>query len=138
MASPSDLIGDVKRTPFNVETAIALSGFTFTEADPLLLGLEPYVEQPPTHSDGDSGMDGWTPFLTQKLSALVQQEGNTSENAKIDIPMGGGDLYHRFYSRCRFLCAIAVIFNFQYYLMQIKHNIKYFVTIHTILLKVYH
>ena len=39
-------------------------------------------------------MDG-QPFLTQKLSALVQPEGNTSENAKIDILMGGGDLYHR-------------------------------------------
>lgn len=46
VASPRDLISDVKRTPFNVGVAIALPGFTFAEATPLLPGLAPFVDHP--------------------------------------------------------------------------------------------
>lgn len=88
VASPSDLIRDVKRTPFNVGTAITLSGFTLAEADPLLPGLEPYLEHPERILTAILEWTDGQPFLTQKLCALVQQEGSASENGKIDIPGG--------------------------------------------------
>lgn len=85
VASPSDLITDIKRTPFNVGTAIALPGFTFDEASSLLPGLVPYVKRP--HSILTAILE-WTaghPFLTQKICALVQQEGQASDDGKIYI-----------------------------------------------------
>ena len=88
VASPGDLISDLKRTPFNVGTAIALPGFTFAEASPLLPGLEPYVERPRRILTAILEWTDGQPFLTQKLCALVQQEGNASESHKIDIPLG--------------------------------------------------
>ena len=72
VATPSDLITDPKRTPFNIGRAIALSGFTLEEAQPLAQGLEGVVESP---QDVLHGILQWTngqPFLTQKLCALVQ------------------------------------------------------------------
>ncbi|MFE4106131.1 AAA-like domain-containing protein [Almyronema epifaneia] len=88
VASPGDLISDVKRTPFNVGTAIALSGFTCAEAAPLLPGLEAYVERPRRILTAILEWTDGQPFLTQKLCALVQQEGNASENNKLDIAVG--------------------------------------------------
>ena len=40
VASPSDLIDDYRRTPFNIGQAIQLNGFDWEEAQPLLVGLE--------------------------------------------------------------------------------------------------
>jgi hypothetical protein len=88
VASPGDLISDVKRTPFNVGTAIALSGFTFAEASPLLPGLEPYVERPRRILTAILEWTDGQPFLTQKLCSLVQQEGNANGDGKTEIPVG--------------------------------------------------
>ncbi|MEM9120236.1 MAG: AAA-like domain-containing protein [Cyanobacteria bacterium P01_F01_bin.56] len=88
VASPGDLISDVKRTPFNVGTAIPLSGFTFAEASPLLPGLEPYVERPRRILTAILEWTDGQPFLTQKLCALVQQESNANGDRKIEIPVG--------------------------------------------------
>ena len=46
VASPSDLIQDKKRTPFNIGKAIDLTGFDFHEAAPLLKGLTDTAENP--------------------------------------------------------------------------------------------
>jgi PAS domain S-box-containing protein len=43
VATPSQLIQDKNRTPFNLGQAIALNGFQLHEAQPLLHGLEDYV-----------------------------------------------------------------------------------------------
>lgn len=86
VASPGDLINDIKRTPFNVGTAIALPGFTIAEVAPLLPGLNTYVERP--HQILAAILE-WTdgqPFLTQKLCSLVQQEA--CRNGEIHIPKG--------------------------------------------------
>lgn len=88
VASPGDLVKDIKRTPFNVGTAISLPGFTFTEASPLLPGLEPYLERPRRVLTAILEWTDGQPFLTQKLCALVQQTGHGSEHSRIDIPVG--------------------------------------------------
>lgn len=88
VASPGDLIADVKRTPFNVGTAIALPGFTFAEASPLLPGLKPYVERPRRILTAILQWTGGHPFLTQKICALVQQEGKLCDRELLDIPVG--------------------------------------------------
>jgi hypothetical protein len=43
VATPSQLIQDKNRTPFNLGQAIALNGFQLHEAQPLLRGLDDYV-----------------------------------------------------------------------------------------------
>ncbi len=46
VASPSNLISDKKRTPFNIGQAITLRGFKLQEAQPLIKGLEGKVANP--------------------------------------------------------------------------------------------
>ncbi|MEL6815325.1 MAG: AAA-like domain-containing protein, partial [Cyanobacteria bacterium J06598_3] len=75
VATPSDLIEDKRSTPFNVGRAIALTGFTPTEAQPLALGLG---DNNPTETL--AAILKWTggqPFLTQKVCRLVA--GNLSQ-----------------------------------------------------------
>ena len=88
-ASPSALVSDIRRTPFNVGIAISLPGFTLTEAASLLPGLIPYVERP---QQVLSAILEWTdgqPFLTQKLCSLVQQEGQSSGHIEIPFEEDG-------------------------------------------------
>lgn len=71
VATPSDLIQDIRRTPFNIGRAIALSGFTFEEALPLAKGLKEIVGN---SNEVLKAVLGWTagqPFLTQKLCQIV-------------------------------------------------------------------
>jgi hypothetical protein len=67
VASPSDLIADKRRTPFNLGKAIELQGFGMHEAAPLLLGLEEVVSQPQAILQEVIYWTGGQPFLTQKL-----------------------------------------------------------------------
>lgn len=74
VATPSGLIADVKRTPFNLGQAIELKGFTIEKASKSLLGGLKEKSQ-----DSIAVLDAilaWTkgqPFLTQKLCYLVTQ-----------------------------------------------------------------
>ncbi|MEB3881824.1 AAA-like domain-containing protein, partial [Lyngbya sp. CCY1209] len=80
VATPSDLIRDRNRTPFNIGTAIALSGFSLEEIEPLARGL-------PFESGNKREIIKhilyWTngqPFLTQKICHII---GNfVSENKR--------------------------------------------------------
>ncbi|HEY0867393.1 MAG TPA: AAA-like domain-containing protein, partial [Fimbriimonas sp.] len=74
VATPSDLIRDVRTTPFNIGRRIDLHDFAPEEAAPLAQGL----------GDGDRGEDllarilFWTgghPYLTQRLCQTVAQSG---------------------------------------------------------------
>ncbi|MGV0023913.1 WD40 domain-containing protein [Phormidesmis priestleyi] len=75
VATPSDLMQDKQRTPFNIGQAIELTGFQLHEAEVLAQGF-----------GGDSiatlkAILHWTggqPFLTQKLCRLVVQESATN------------------------------------------------------------
>lgn len=71
VASPSDLIADKTRTPFNIGKAIELHGFQLHEATPLLRGLEGIVNQPEAVLREIISWTGGQPFLTQKLCQLI-------------------------------------------------------------------
>jgi WD40 repeat protein len=74
VATPSDLIRDPNRTPFNLGTAIELRGFCLEEALPLAQGLEEIVDDPVAMLTEILNWTGGQPLLTQKLCLLVVQE----------------------------------------------------------------
>lgn len=81
VCTPSDLIQDRRRTPFNIGQAIELSGFQPSEAAPLLPGLAPKTQNPEAVLQAILYWTGGQPFLTQKLCNRVRQ-------AEGEIPVG--------------------------------------------------
>lgn len=73
VASPSDLISDASRTPFNIGLAIELYGFNLQEALPLAKGFEGKVDNPQEVLQEILNWTGGQPFLTQKLCKLILQ-----------------------------------------------------------------
>jgi WD40 repeat protein len=71
VVTPSDLINDYRRTPFNIGRAIQLNGFSWHEAHPLLIGLEEIVSNPQLILKQILIWTGGQPFLTQKLCQLI-------------------------------------------------------------------
>lgn len=71
VASPSNLIQDKQRTPFNIGKAISLKGFQLPEVEPLEKGLREKF------SDSQAVIKeilDWTkkqPFLTQKICQFM-------------------------------------------------------------------
>ena len=82
VATPSDLIQDKKRTPFNIGQAIELKGFTKEQAAPLAKGLEGKVNHPIQVLNEILDWTGGQPFLTQKLCKIVLEQ---AENSNPDI-----------------------------------------------------
>lgn len=79
VATPSDLIQDKTRTPFNIGRAIELTGFTFEEAKlSLTQGLAEKVENPEAVLQEILNWTGGQPFLTLKLCKLVFEKSETS------------------------------------------------------------
>ena len=72
VATPSELISDQSRTPFNIGRPIALRGFQWSEAAPLLPGLTPCCADPEAVLRRIFFWSGGQPFLTQKLCHLAQ------------------------------------------------------------------
>ncbi|MEJ6485300.1 SAV_2336 N-terminal domain-related protein [Nostoc punctiforme UO1] len=70
VATPSDLIQDKKRTPFNIGRAIELKGFQLHETEPLARGLGG-VGNPQKLMEAILYWTGGQPFLTQKLCSLT-------------------------------------------------------------------
>ncbi|MGF1936806.1 MAG: AAA-like domain-containing protein [Nostoc sp. ChiQUE02] len=83
VASPSDLIADKRRTPFNIGTAIELYGFRLDETNPLLNGLKGAISQPEVVLQEVIYWTGGQPFLTQKLCQLVLQTALKTSDRKI-------------------------------------------------------
>jgi len=71
VATPSDLIQDKTRTPFNIGSAIELRGFQLQEVQPLAKGLEGKIDNSQEVLKEILGWTGGQPFLTQKLCQLV-------------------------------------------------------------------
>ena len=86
VATPTVLIADKHRTPFNIGHSIELTGFSFTEAQPLLTGLQTKVNQPEAVLKRILYWTCGQPFLTQKLCYLAVCE--SSANLDIDFLVG--------------------------------------------------
>ncbi|NMF63143.1 AAA-like domain-containing protein, partial [Brasilonema octagenarum] len=71
VATPSDLIQDKRRTPFNIGRAIQLTGFQLQEAKPLAGGLAVKTNNPKTAMAAILDWTGGQPFLTQKLCQMI-------------------------------------------------------------------
>ncbi|MDX2212136.1 MAG: AAA-like domain-containing protein [Oculatellaceae cyanobacterium bins.114] len=88
VATPSNLISDRTRTPFNIGRAINLHGIQLSEAQPLLPGLAEWVRHPELTL---MEILSWTmgqPFLTQKLCQLVVEhyQQNSSSHLRVKSP----------------------------------------------------
>ncbi|MDJ0596696.1 MAG: AAA-like domain-containing protein [Pleurocapsa sp. MO_226.B13] len=88
VATPSELIEDYSRTPFNIGTAIELTGFTLTEARPLVNGLQNRFQNCEIILKEILYWTGGQPFLTQKLCKLVAD----SSQASSCCPLPGYDI----------------------------------------------
>ncbi|MBD1828602.1 AAA-like domain-containing protein [Microcoleus vaginatus GB1-A2] len=93
VATPSDLIVDKKRTPFNIGRAINLRGFELEEAQPLAAGLasavnnyQPILKQILAWTSGQ-------PFLTQKLCYLAYMATQTTPQKVVTIPAGTEEVW---------------------------------------------
>lgn len=88
VATPSDLMPDKQRTPFNIGRAIALQGFQLNEVQPLVTGLARQAIKPEIVIKEVLLWSGGQPFLTQKLCQLIREdntviaEGSESECVK--------------------------------------------------------
>lgn len=71
VATPSDLIQDRRRTPFNIGQAIELTGFQLNEAAPLAKGLITKTKNPQAVLQAILEWTGGQPFLTQKVCQLI-------------------------------------------------------------------
>jgi WD40 repeat protein len=90
VASPTDLIADKRRTPFNIGRAIALQGFRLEEAMPLVRGWGSKAEDSQTLLQEILHWTGGQPFLTQKLCSMVAMELSAAQNSKLLIGKEGG------------------------------------------------
>jgi WD40 repeat protein len=72
VATPSDLIQDKSRTPFNIGQAIELQGFQLHEAQPLTKGLVGKTSNPQKVLKAILTWTEGQPFLTQKLCNFIQ------------------------------------------------------------------
>jgi WD40 repeat protein len=71
VATPSGLIQDANRTPFNIGRAIALRGFQANEVDPLIAGLIKQTTQAPEIIHQILAWTRGQPFLTQKICQMA-------------------------------------------------------------------
>ncbi|MEO0770146.1 MAG: CHASE2 domain-containing protein [Cyanobacteria bacterium J06649_4] len=74
VATPSDLIKDPQRTPFNIGQAIALEGFSLSETTPLMKGFKLPHGQSFEILKEILNWTGGQPFLTQKLCKMVEED----------------------------------------------------------------
>ncbi|HSF75504.1 MAG TPA: AAA-like domain-containing protein [Microcoleus sp.] len=83
VATPSDLISDATRTPFNIGLPIELHGFNLQEALPLAKGFEGQVNNPQEVLKEILDWTGGQPFLTQKLCKLILHHVKSLASASI-------------------------------------------------------
>lgn len=96
VATPSELIADKTRTPFNIGRAIELEGFKDAEAMPLLGGLAKCFNNPKVVLKEILAWTNGQPFLTQKLCQLVVREVESRGQGEEDAGTGGnGDAVNR-------------------------------------------
>jgi hypothetical protein len=82
VTTPSELITDKVRTPFNIGKAIELKGFQIEEISSLAKGLERKVDNPQATLKEILAWTGGQPFLTQKLCKLVADNSQVLSSPK--------------------------------------------------------
>jgi tetratricopeptide (TPR) repeat protein len=84
VATPSDLISDPRRTPFNIGQRVDVTDFTYEEALPLAdgFGLSPTQAQQVLHWVLD--WTGGHPYLTQRLCRVMADE-NREQWSETDV-----------------------------------------------------
>ncbi|MGB7443654.1 MAG: CHASE2 domain-containing protein, partial [Coleofasciculaceae cyanobacterium] len=85
VATPSDLIQDKKRTPFNIGKKIELRGFSLEQIQPLAQGLAIREVKAQTILKEILVWTGGQPFLTQKLCQLVIDSKQEMANGNLTI-----------------------------------------------------
>jgi WD40 repeat protein len=88
VATPSDLIADKNRTPFNIGQAIDLPGFELPEAQLLVKGLETVVSNPDAVLKQILAWTSGQPFLTQKICYLAYRASRETADGLVNIPPG--------------------------------------------------
>jgi WD40 repeat protein len=88
VATPSDLIADKNRTPFNIGQAIDLRGFELSEAQLLVKGLETVVSNPEAVLKQILAWTSGQPFLTQKVCYLAYRASRETADGLVNIPPG--------------------------------------------------
>src|SRR4028118_1927539 len=88
VATPSDLIADKNRTPFNIGHAIDLQGFGLPEAQLLVKGLETVVSNPDAVLKQILAWSSGQPFLTQKICYLAYRASRETADGLVNIPPG--------------------------------------------------
>jgi hypothetical protein len=85
VATPSNLIQDRRRTPFNIGRAIEMAGFQLEEAQPLEVGLAQKASNPRAVLQAVLDWTGGQPFLTQKVCKLIlNAESEISEGREAE------------------------------------------------------
>ncbi|MBE9200678.1 MULTISPECIES: AAA-like domain-containing protein [unclassified Nodularia (in: cyanobacteria)] len=84
VASPSNLIGDKQRTPFNIGQAISLKGFQLHEAEPLKKGFYGKFSNPQGIIQEILQWTGGQPFLTQKLCQFMVEESEQENPRSVE------------------------------------------------------
>ncbi|MDM8555820.1 AAA-like domain-containing protein [Desulfococcaceae bacterium HSG7] len=84
VATPSDLIQDVRITPFNIGKRIELNDFTAEEAAVLALGLGRQDRQSAALLKRILYWTGGHPYLTQKLCQVIAADPTISRPAQVD------------------------------------------------------
>jgi len=93
VATPSDLIVDKKRTPFNIGRAINLRGFELEEAQPLAAGLASVVNNSQPILKQILAWTSGQPFLTQKLCYLAYMATQTTPQKVVTTPAGTEEVW---------------------------------------------
>jgi len=83
VTTPSDLICDCTRTPFNIGTSIELKGFQVSEAVFLSQGLEVKFSNPQVALQAIIYWTEGQPFLTQKLCQIAVRESESAMDSVI-------------------------------------------------------
>ncbi|HEX8188372.1 MAG TPA: AAA-like domain-containing protein [Pyrinomonadaceae bacterium] len=84
VATPSDLIKDVRTTPFNIGQRIELTDFTEEEARPLAAGLSDDAKLGAALVRRVLHWTGGHPYLTQRLCQAVAEDASAHSTAGVD------------------------------------------------------
>lgn len=84
VASPTNLIQDKNRTPFNIGQAISLKGFQLHEAKPLEKGLQEKSNNSQAIMQEILQWTGGQPFLTQKLCQFMVEESEQDNPRSVE------------------------------------------------------